>query len=251
MKIHFLAVVLCFNVIFLTGCNTKEVERLRVENDSLRRELQTRYSVVVTMRDIKTLIDSIDISRNALNVNLHEGTTYQDFTDRMKGINDYVIRTENKIDTIEQELKSSKGEAFAYLMLVDALKSELAIRADEVQELERQVINYKNENKGLVNTVKLQESKLVEMRSKIETKQQELLFIEAKVTEMVDNFKVTEAEAFYARGKAVEEAANRTKLAPNKKRETYREALELFKKSLSLGKKEAQENITSLEKKIK
>jgi hypothetical protein len=48
----------------------------------------------------------------------------------------------------------------------------------------------------------------------------------------------------------VEETANRTKLAPKKKKASYEEAIQLYKKSLSLGKKEAQARITELEKKI-
>ena len=43
---------------------------------------------------------------------------------------------------------------------------------------------------------------------------------------------------------------HRTKLAPRKKKETLREAIELYKKALSLGKTEAQERITALESKI-
>jgi hypothetical protein len=52
------------------------------------------------------------------------------------------------------------------------------------------------------------------------------------------------------RAQAVEEAANRTKLAPKKKKDTLKEAIELYKKALSLGKTEAQDKITELEKKI-
>jgi chromosome segregation ATPase len=237
--------------IILISCDTKEVERLRTENDSLRRELETRYSVVSTMRDIKLLIDSIDMNRNALHADLQEGTTFEDFTDRMRDINTYVVKTESKLDTIQQELKSSRGVADAYLMMLEGLKGELSDRQHEINALGKRVREYQSENKGLVKTVRLQESQLVEMKTQIETKQQELSLIEAKVTEMVDNFKVSEAEAFYARAKAVEEAANRTKLAPNKKRETYREAMELYRKALSLGKKEAQQDISTLEKKIR
>lgn len=243
--------LLCLVSIVFTSCNNKEVARLKAENDSLRIELETRYSVVMTMKDIKVLLDSIDISRNALHLNLNEGTTYQDFSSRLGDINGYVKRTEDKISTIEKELKSTSGKASAYLMLVDALKDELHIRASEVETLENQVNNYKKENKGLLKTVKLQESELVEMHSQITTKQQELSYIEAKVDELVVNFKVTEAEAFYARGQAVEEAAKRTKLAPQKKKETYREALELYNKALSLGKEEAKAKISELEKKIR
>ena len=53
-----------------------------------------------------------------------------------------------------------------------------------------------------------------------------------------------------ARAQAVEEAANRTKLAPRKKKDTYKEALELYKKSVSLGKAEAQAKVDELEKKL-
>jgi hypothetical protein len=135
-------------------------------------------------------------------------------------------------------------------MMVEALKDELSIRASEIETLEEQVVNYQTKNKGLLKTVKLQETELVEMRSQITTKQQELSLIEAKVDEMVDNFKVSEAEAYFARGQAVEEAAKRTKLAPIKKKETYREALGLYEKALSLGKAEAQAKITELQKKV-
>jgi chromosome segregation ATPase len=235
----------------LVSCNSKENERLRAENDSLRNELATRHSMVVIMNDVKNLIDSIDESRKVLRSDLNEGTTYQNFTNRLKDINTYVKKTTDKIATIEKALKKSKKETSAYLLMVSALKGELEIRAKEVEELEAAVTQYKNENKGLVQTVKLQEGQMADMQTKIETKQQELALLQAKVDELVQNFKVSEAEAYYARAKSVEEAAKRTRLAPHKKRETYREALELYKKALSLGKKEAKANIQQLEKKIR
>lgn len=46
------------------------------------------------------------------------------------------------------------------------------------------------------------------------------------------------------RAPAVEETARRTRLAPQKWRETYREALELYKNSVSLGKQEARTDIS-------
>jgi hypothetical protein len=52
----------------------------------------------------------------------------------------------------------------------------------------------------------------------------------------------------YAQGQALEIAAARTKLAPRKKKETQREALELYKQSYSLGKQEAKFKIDELEK---
>ena len=52
------------------------------------------------------------------------------------------------------------------------------------------------------------------------------------------------------RAQAIETAAERTRLAPRKKKETIKEALDLYKKALSLGKNEAQAKITELEDRL-
>ena len=116
--------------------------------------------------------------------------------------------------------------------------------------MQEQVEKYRNENQNLITTVGMQEAELTDKQSQIETKTQELALIEARVQELMIQGKMSEADAYYARAQAVEEAANRTKLAPRKKKETLREAVELYKKALSLGKSEAQDNITALEKKL-
>lgn len=233
------------------SCDNSEKEKLRAENDSLRNELNSKHEMVAVMKDVKMLIDTIDASRKILRADLGEGMTTDTFSKRLQSINTYVKDTQQKLQKIEGELKSSNKKASAYLMMMDALKSELEIRVQEVTSLEAAVEEYKKENAGLVKTVKLQQTEMAEMQNKIETKQQELSLLEAKVNELVTTFKVSEADATYSRAKAVEEAANRTRLAPRKKKDTYREALELYKKSLSLGKKEAQADIDKLEKKIK
>ena len=250
MSLKFPILIVLTGVMMLSSCRSKEVEQLRSENDSLRRELETRHSMVTVMHDVKGLLDSIDASRNMLNANLGEGTTYEKFTDRLRNINDYIKKTQDKIETIEKKLRSSNNEAVAYLMMVDALKGELEIRAGEVHDLEQRVAEFRKENSNLIRTVSLQETEMEELQMRINSRQQELKLLEARVEEMIKNFKVSEAEAYYARGRAVEEAARRTKLAGRKKRETYREALELYKKALSLGKLEARKNISDLEKKI-
>ena len=235
----------------LTGCNTKELARLQFENDSLRNELDSRHTVLTSLKDVSGLLDSIDANRNSLRTNLSEGTSYEEFTTRLKDINEFVKMSEEKINLIQNALKTSKHEASAYLMLVDALKSEVQLRVNEIVKLEEEVTKYKEENQGLLEEIKSKEDEVRNINIKISEKQQELLLLETRIEAMVNSFKVTEADAYYARARAVEEAADRTKLAPSKKRETYREALELYKRSLSLGKVEAKEDITKLEKIIK
>ncbi len=237
--------------LFMAGCNSKEISKLQTENDSLRNELDSQYTVLTSLKDVRGLLDSIDASRSSLRADLHEGTSYEEFLTRLKDINQFVKMSEEKISVIQKSLKSSNHEVSAYLMLVDALKNEVQLRVDEIMKLEEGVIKYTEENKGLMEKVKVKESEVNDINIRISTKQQELFLLEAKIVDMVKSFKVTEADAYYARGRAVEEAANRTKLAPIKKRETYKEALELYKRSLSLGKEEAKADIANLEKKIR
>ena len=67
---------------------------------------------------------------------------------------------------------------------------------------------------------------------------------------MILNQKISEAEAYFKQAQAVEETANRTKLAPKKKKASIRQAIDLYKKALSLGKEEAKAKIDELEKRL-
>lgn len=232
------------------SCDTKEKETLRSQVDSLKKELETNQEMAETLSEVGTLIDSIDASRQLLRVNMVEGTTYDDYSTRMKDLNSYVQETQRKIDGLENSLKDSKANTKVFTKTIKQLKADLAKRTQEIGMLQEQVDKYRNENENLVNTVGLQEAEIADKQSQIETKQQELALIEARVQEIMIQSKISEADAYYTRAEAIEEAANRTKLAPKKKKETLKEAIELYKKALSMGKTEAQAKITQLEKRI-
>jgi chromosome segregation ATPase len=234
----------------ILGCDTKEKEILQSQVDSLKVELETSQAMAQTLTEVGAMMDSIDASRQLLRVNMVEGTTYSDYSSRMKDINGYVKETQKKIDDLEKTLKTSKANSNAYSKTIKKLKADLEAKTVEIASLQEQVDKYRNENQNLITTVGMQEAELADKAVQIETKTQELALIEARVQELMIQSKMTEADAYYARGEAVEEAAARTKLAPRKKKETLREAVELYKKALSLGKAEAQDKITALEKKL-
>jgi chromosome segregation ATPase len=225
-------------------------EKLQSQVDSLRTELQTSQQFATTLQEVGVLMDSIDANRQLLRVNMVEGTTYDNYKSRMKDINNYVKDTQNKISDLEKSLKKSKGNANAFAATIKKLKADLEERNKEIAALNEQVDLLKNENQNLITTVGLQEAELTDKESQIVAKQQELALIEARIQEMMVQSKMSEADSYFARGQAIEEAANRTKLAPRKKKDTYKEAIELYKKALSLGKQEAQAKIAALEKKI-
>ncbi len=224
---------------------------MQAELDSLRSVATEGQQVAQTLAEVGTLMDSIDANRQLLRVNMVEGTTYSDYTARMKDINSYVKQSQQKVEELEKALKKSKGNASAYAATIKKLKADLEARNEELAKMQALADQLKNENQNLITTVGLQEAELNDKEAQIQAKTQELAIIEAKIQEMWVQSKMSEADSYFARAQAVEEAANRTKLAPRKKKDTLKEALELYKKSLSLGKTEAQAKIDELEKKVK
>ncbi len=237
-------------VALFAACDNGEKVALQTKVDSLKVELEASQKVAATLNEVGVLMDSIDASRQLLRVNMVEGTTYDDYKSRMKDINGYVKDTQKKIDDLEKSLSSSNSKNSTNAKLIKKLKSDIETKSKEIAALQEQVDKFRSENQNLITTVGMQEAELSDKSAQIETKNQELALIEARVQEMMIQSKMTEADAYFARGQAVEEAARRTQLAPKKKKETYKEAIELYKKALSLGKTEAQEKITALEKKI-
>jgi len=236
-------------VLVLASCDNKS-EKLQTQVDSLKAELQTNQKFVQTLQDVGVLMDSIDANRQLLRVNMVEGTTYSDYTARMKDINNYVKDTQGKIEDLEKTLKKSKGTANAYAATIKKLKSDLETKNQEISKLQELVASLGNENQNLITTNNLQQAEINDKSSQIEAKKQELALLEEKIQQVQVQSKVSEADSYFARAQAVEEAANRTKLAPRKKKDTYKEAIELYRKSLSLGKTEAQAKIDALSKKI-
>ena len=231
------------------GCD-KSSEKLQTQIDSLRAELQTSQEFAQTLQEVGVMMDSIDANRQLLRVNMVEGTTYEDYSTRMKDINNYVKDTQRKIEDLEKSLKKSKGSTNAYAATVKKLKADLEARNAEILVLQGQVDKYRNENENLVQTVTLQSKEIDDQESELQAKRQELALIESRIQELMVQSKLNEADQYFARAQAIELAAARTKLAPRKKKETYKEAIELYKKALSLGKAEAQAKIDELEKRI-
>lgn len=243
-------IIIAFAAVALAGCGGQS-DKLQSQVDSLRAELQTSQQFSQTLQEVGTLMDSIDANRQLLRVNMVEGTTYADYTSRMKDINNYVKDTQRKIEDLEKSLKKSKGNVNAYAATIKKLKSELESKNEEIAKLQELVANMTDENKNLITTIGLQEAELNDKSAQIEAKKQELALLEEKIQQVQLQSKVSEADSYFARAQAIEEAGNRTKLAPKKKKETYREAIELYKKALSLGKADAQAKIDELEKKVK
>ena len=243
--------IACAAILCLGSCNQNEekVNQLQAQNDSLRNELTTSQSMLFTFNEVKSLIDSIDVSRNALRVNIVEGTPYNEYSERLKEINDYIKRSEDKISALEKKLKDARHESGAYEMMVVALKDELSIARDEIMALETRVTQIMKDNTDLNKTVKFQQASLEDAQFQLDTKFEEVKAFEVQIKELTDKLEISEANANYAKGQALEKAARKTKLAPKKKRSTYKQALDFYKKAHAAGHQEATARIKEIESK--
>jgi chromosome segregation ATPase len=236
--------------VLLFSCNIKENAHLQSQVDSLKVELESQQKMAKTLQEVGALLDSIDANRDLIRVSIEMGTTYDDYKARMSELNDYVRQTEAKIEQLEKSVKESHIAVSAYSAIIKKMKVDLNSKSEEIALLNERVEKYRNENRNLVSIIDLQVAEISEKEEEIREKEQELALIENKIQQLLVESKMSEADAFYARAVAMEEAANRTKLAPRKKRETLKEALELYKKALSLGRTDAQKKIDQLSKDI-
>ena len=238
-------------VLLLFSCAGKDqLVKLKSENDSLRSELANSQEMLFTFKEVGSLIDSIDANRNDLRVNIVEGTPYFSYTERLKEINQYVTLSEKKIKELESNLSVTYAQSEAYQMLVSALKDELTIAIDEIQSMEKRVDLALKGNKDINQTVKLQQVSLEDFQLQLDAKYEEVKLFELQIQGLTEKLQITEADAFFAQAQALELAAKRTHLAPHKKKETYKQALELYNKALKAGHPQAQARITDLKKRI-
>lgn len=239
-------------VVFLGACDTRKLERAKLNHqiDSLKMELITSHKMAETLEEVGALIDSIDANRHLLRTSMVEGTSLSDYEYRMHDINNFVKVSVAKIEELEKSLKSSKSSASQYAGAIAKLKAELDTRNQELTKLNEQVALYRNENSNLISTVELQRAEIEDKIKLIHEKEAATVHLEDQIRQMLIQSKLDEAEAYYNQALALEEAAKRTKFAPRKKRETNRQALDLYELALVSGKAEAQQKVTELKKKI-
>ncbi|MEO5978439.1 MAG: hypothetical protein ABIS36_18315 [Chryseolinea sp.] len=232
-------------IAMLISCDKKEKEALQAQNDSLRTELTASQTTAATLVEIGNLIDSIDASRQLLRTDVVEGTSYSDYKSRLQGINSHIKETQSKIAELEKGLKSAKG---SYAITIKRLKADLELSSQQIAALQGEVEKMRGENQQLAMSVTQRDSVINTKLETIKMREQDVATLEAKVEEVNASSKASQADLYFAQAQALEVAAKRTHFAPRKKKETQREALELYKLSLSLGKSEAQTRIDELTK---
>jgi len=234
-------------LLFFVSCDTKEKAAMQSKIDSLSVQLTASKQVEASMNEVGVLIDSIDASRKSLQLKMVEGSSYADYVDRLQAINLYVQETEKKLTALE---KSTANTSKTSASSIRRLKADLAKRTEEIVELQAQIATLRNENLVVWAKVNHKDSVLLIKDQVIKLNESDIASLERLVNDTQAENKIAVANLYFDQAKALEMAADRTHFAPRKKKEARREALELYKLSLSLGKLEAQSKIVELEKKL-
>lgn len=234
-------------VVVLFGCDTKEKEALQSKVDSLNVQLVASKQVEESMNEVGILIDSIDASRKLLHVSMIEGSSYADYVTRLRDINTYVKQTEAKLDALE---KSSKNSSKATTRAIRGYKADLAKQSAEILDLQKQLAQQQDQNMKLWVRINEKDSILSMRDQMIKMNESDIASLEKLFNDTQSENRTALANLYFAQAEALETAANRTQFAPRKKKETRREALELYRLSLSLGNTEAEKKIDELEKKL-
>jgi chromosome segregation ATPase len=234
------------------GCDLrrKEAARLHEKADSLRVALESNNAIRQTLQSVGELIDSIDANRFALRARMVDGVPYEDYAGRMRDINNYVKETQKRLTFLEQRLSSFKNTSSGFTGTIKKLRHELDSRTQELDELSKQVANYRNERDNLVQTTELQKAELTDKQEQLKTKEAEVAKLESDIKDLQTQTAIDKGENYFVRAVAMEETANRTHFAPRKKKNTQKEALNLYKLAVFYGKAEAQTRVDALEKKF-
>jgi chromosome segregation ATPase len=238
---------------FLVGCDLKNTEqaKLQIKVDSLAALVADNQMMEQTLQEADALLDSIDASRDMLRTSMREGTSYEDFTSRIKEIGTFVKRSTNKINDLELALRTAKQSGTTYSARIKDLKESLEKSNAEIAALTETVTKYKGENESLVKTVDLQQAEISDKLSQIKVREEEIAQLEVRVNEILAQSRIDEAEAYFARGEALELAALRTSfLAPKKKKTTRQQALDMYRMAVLYGKNDAQGKVDELASKL-
>ena len=236
----------------LFACNQGQEEKLllQAEVDSLHMELQQSQKVAFTLQEITSLMDSIDAVRNNFAFNLENGPN-ENYVARMKELHEYVQTSKFRLAELEKALQTSKSVGQTYASTIKKYKQEIIAKDNELAMLQQKVEGLQTDIFQLASTVESQNKTISLKTTEIMSQSEELARTEAKIQEMLSQQRISEADAYFARGEAVEEIARRTQLARKKKQASYKEALQLYEKSYALGRTDAKPKMDLLTGKIR
>jgi chromosome segregation ATPase len=235
--------ILCATWLF-GGCTSKlkeENRQLGIRLDSMQMIVVENKNLLRLLDEIDQYMDSIDMLRHVVELDLETGISKNDYVFRMKDLTEYVQKAELTI----QELSNSN---YANISRINQLRKEISVKDEEIANLQGNVLIYQEENKQIKDRMTTAESESLEIKNELEEKTNEFNYA---ISEYIDKIQTIEAESLFALGAGKEELARHMQFARKRKKQVLHDALDYYNSSNKLGYEPALDRIKYLKEKLK
>lgn len=235
--------LLIIPVMLLGACQSqqkKENATLERQLDSVNQELTETRQALMDSQQVKALLDSIDASRKVIVAPMIGRTESQSNLNRLSDINEYVKDINLKMDQMEKSIRYVNSMATSILKL----QADVEMRTQKIARLEADArkINAFDQKTNL--TVYRKDSTLAAF---IKNCQKDIAVLQKTMEEVHSQNNTTTANLYFKQAEALASMAENIGSSA-KRKSVKQEALEMYKISLSLGKKEAEQRISTLQR---
>ncbi len=212
--------------------------------DSLELALMDAKYTATILEQVGLYMDSIDLNRNLVKLELETGLSTEDYIERMKSINEYTQKAQWSI----AELEKTNNK---YASQVKRFKQQITKLETDVASLQQSVDLFQSKNEDLLTLLAISDDELSELELELEVSGLELEETNEKIVSLSDKITLTEAEKHYVKGEGMEAVAEHIQFAPKKKKQTMEDALASYDKAYSMGYEPAKVKIDQMKLKLK
>lgn len=229
-------------LIMLSSCQSvdnTENENLTRKLDSVNQELAETRQALMDAQQVKALLDSIDASRNVMITPITGTNDSQNNISRLNDLNEYVKDINLKMDQMEKSIKYVNTMAASIL----ALQADIEARTQKIAKLETEAKKMSSSDKAVSKVLQRKDSTLAVF---IKSCQQDIAVLQKTMEEVHNKNNAATADLYYKQAEVLTSMTAHVNTSAKRKL-VKREALEMYRISYSLGKKEAIDRITALE----
>lgn len=237
----------------LAGCNSEadeaatslaaERDQLVHTVDSLQTALEAQAFQAGLLSQVSIYLDSIEVSRRWITMQLEEGMEESDYIARMKRINQFL----EKADYTIGELEKTRS---AYASQVRRLKQELVEANEQNERLQLAVSEWQLEGEQLQESLQITQMELRATQDALEASGANLESARGEIRQLTDKVMLTQAELYFAKGESMEVVGNKILFSRKRKQAAYQAALDEYLKAWELGYPLAQAKAEAMRKKL-
>lgn len=222
-----------------SGDTNEKNEKLKQQLDSVNQELRVTRQALMDSQQVKALLDSIDASRKITVAPIGADHDGQSNISRLNDLNTYIKDIDMKMDQMEKSIKYVNTMAASILRL----QADIEVRTQKIAKLEAEAKKQTVPHNTASLAIQRKDSTLAAF---VKSCQQDIAVLQKTMEELHTKNNLASADLYFKQAETLVAMAKNVNTA-TKQKLVKREALEMYKISHSLGKKEARQKISLLE----